>query len=192
MAKRKSKKTSRSKEESPVQLICPGCYTSYDPNVDESPTSNLSGCLGNKRPTASSSMQLLPYENFSPSTLTFSSLLHFPHIASSIYHSLLMPDAQSMSSHEALEHGISLYCKTCQRHDKRFLEKLGFQRMKPFFECVRVCKIGGTIIYNAYWIPKSKFVKLKEIWVRQDTEWSNTSIISVSQKIKDTLNPSPA
>lgn len=71
--------------------------------------------------------------------------------------------------------------------------KIGFyQRMKPFFECVRVCKIGGTIIYNAYWIPKSKFVKLKEIWVRQDTEWSNTSIISVFRKIKDTLNPSQA
>lgn len=70
--------------------------------------------------------------------------------------------------------------------------KIGFyQRMKPFFECVRVCKIGGTIIYNAYWIPMSKFVKLKEIWVRQDTEWSNTSIISVFQKIQDTPNSSP-
>lgn len=64
--------------------------------------------------------------------------------------------------------------------------KIGFyQRMRPFFECVRVCKVGGTIIYNAYWIPRSKFVSLKEIWVREDTHWSNTSIISIHEKIGD-------
>lgn len=63
--------------------------------------------------------------------------------------------------------------------------KIGFyQRMKPFFECVRVCKVGGNIIYNAYWIPQSKIVKLKGLWVRTDTDWSNTSIISVFEKIK--------
>ena len=62
--------------------------------------------------------------------------------------------------------------------------KIGFfQRMKPFFECVRVCKVGGIIIYNAYWIPTSKEVKLKELWVRTDTDWANTSIISVFEKI---------
>ena len=62
--------------------------------------------------------------------------------------------------------------------------KIGFyQRMTPFFECVRVCKIGGLIIYNAYWIPTSKQVKLKELFVRQDTNWSNTSIISIFEKI---------
>ena len=49
--------------------------------------------------------------------------------------------------------------------------KIGFyQRMKPFFECVRVCKVGGTIIYNAYWIPASRYVELKEAWIRQDVE----------------------
>jgi len=63
--------------------------------------------------------------------------------------------------------------------------KIGFfERMTPFFECVRVCKVGGTIIYNAYWIPTSKQVKLKELWVRTDTDWANTSIISVFEKIK--------
>ena len=63
--------------------------------------------------------------------------------------------------------------------------KIGFyQRMKPFFECVRVCKVGGIIIYNAYWIPTSKQVKLKEVIIRQDTDWSNTSIISIFEKIK--------
>lgn len=63
--------------------------------------------------------------------------------------------------------------------------KIGFfQRMKPFFECVRVCKVGGRIIYNAYWIPQSKQVELKELWIRTDTDWANTSIISVFKKIK--------
>ena len=63
--------------------------------------------------------------------------------------------------------------------------KIGYyQRMRPFFECVRVCKIGGQIIYNAYWIPTSRIVKLKEIWIRQDDPWSNTSIISIFHKIK--------
>jgi len=66
--------------------------------------------------------------------------------------------------------------------------KIGFyERMKPFFECVRVCKVGGTIIYNAYWIPTSKQVKLKELWVRTDVDWANTSIISVFEKIEEDL-----
>lgn len=63
--------------------------------------------------------------------------------------------------------------------------KIGYyQRWKPFFECVRVCKVGGTIIYNAYWIPKSDDVKLIETVIRQDTPFANTSIISVFEKIK--------
>jgi hypothetical protein len=64
--------------------------------------------------------------------------------------------------------------------------KIGFyQRMKPFFECVRVCKVRGRIIYNAYWIPTSKFVKLEGMWVRQDMDWSNTSVISMFKKVSD-------
>ena len=64
--------------------------------------------------------------------------------------------------------------------------KIGFyERMTPFFECVRVCKVGGQIIYNAYWIPTSKYVELKEIYIRQDKPWTNTSIITVFEKIKD-------
>lgn len=64
--------------------------------------------------------------------------------------------------------------------------KIGFyKRMKPFFECVRVCKVGGSIIYNAYWIPQSKYVELKELYVRQDGQFTNASIISVFEKIKD-------
>ena len=63
--------------------------------------------------------------------------------------------------------------------------KIGFyHRMTPFFECVRVCKIGGKIIYNAYWIPESKLVYLEELWVRQDKPWTNTSIISIHRRFK--------
>jgi len=64
--------------------------------------------------------------------------------------------------------------------------KIGYyQRMKPFFECVRVCKIGGTIIYNAYWIPQSKYVKQEETIVRQDGQFTNASIISIFRKTRD-------
>ena len=63
--------------------------------------------------------------------------------------------------------------------------KIGYyKRMKPFFECVRVCKLGGRIIYNATWIPQSKFVELKELYVRQDGQFTNGSIISVFEKTK--------
>jgi ubiquinone/menaquinone biosynthesis C-methylase UbiE len=64
--------------------------------------------------------------------------------------------------------------------------KIGFyHRMKPFFECVRVCKVDGIIIYNAYWIPKSEDVELLETHIRQDKAFTNTSIISVFKKVKD-------
>ena len=63
--------------------------------------------------------------------------------------------------------------------------KIGYyQRMKPFFECVRVVKLNGLIIYNAYWIPQSKFVDLERIFVRQDGQFTNTSVISVFRKTK--------
>lgn len=64
--------------------------------------------------------------------------------------------------------------------------KIGFyERMTPFFECVRVCKVGGQIIYNAYWIPTSKYVKLVGLWVRTDVDWANSSVISVFEKTKE-------
>lgn len=64
--------------------------------------------------------------------------------------------------------------------------KIGYyDRWKPFFECVRVCKVKGIIIYNATWIPNSDYVELKEIYVRQDNNFTNTSIISIFKKIKD-------
>lgn len=67
--------------------------------------------------------------------------------------------------------------------------KIGFyNRMKPFFECVRVCKVGGLIIYNAYWIPSTKYEGLLEdisFVIRQDKSFTNTSIISVFKKLKE-------
>jgi len=59
-----------------------------------------------------------------------------------------------------------------------------FNRFKPFFECVRVCKVGGVIIYNATWIPESKLVELKEVWVRQDGSFTTASIIGVFKKCR--------
>jgi len=64
--------------------------------------------------------------------------------------------------------------------------KIGYyERFTPFFECVSVCKVGGKIIYNAYWIPEADNVKLEEVWIRQDGTYTNASIISVFTKIKD-------
>jgi len=62
--------------------------------------------------------------------------------------------------------------------------KIGyFDRWQIFFECVRVCRIGGRIIYNAYWIPESKLVELQEIIVRQDGAFTNSSVISIFKRI---------
>jgi len=61
--------------------------------------------------------------------------------------------------------------------------KLGYyQRFKPFFECVRACKPGGRIIYNATWVPESDDTSLEMLRVRQDEEFSNASVIAVFRK----------
>ena len=65
--------------------------------------------------------------------------------------------------------------------------KIGYyERFRPFFEAVRVCKVGGTIIYNAYWIPMcpSGDVSEPETWLRQDKNFTNTSVISIFKKVK--------
>jgi hypothetical protein len=62
-----------------------------------------------------------------------------------------------------------------------------YERFRPFFECVRVCKVGGKIIYNANWIPMtpSGDAELQEVWVRQDSNFTNVSTISIFTKIAD-------
>ena len=64
--------------------------------------------------------------------------------------------------------------------------KLGYyQRFKPFYEAVRVCKVGGRIIYNATWIPHSDQCKLDFVVVRRDSHWGNISVISVFRRLDD-------
>jgi len=62
-----------------------------------------------------------------------------------------------------------------------------YERLRPFFECVRVCRVGGTIIYNATWIPMcpSGDVELLETWLRHDGNFMNTSVISIFRKLRD-------
>jgi hypothetical protein len=60
-------------------------------------------------------------------------------------------------------------------------------RPRLFFSLVDVCKPGGTIIYNATWIPTSKQVELKEAWIRQSSQFSNVSILSVFEKLQSSL-----
>lgn len=63
-----------------------------------------------------------------------------------------------------------------------------FHRMVPFFECVRVCKLGGRIIYNAPWIPTSKSVKLIDCYTRQSARFGNVSIISIFEKVTNSFD----
>lgn len=57
--------------------------------------------------------------------------------------------------------------------------KLGYyQRFRPFYEAVRVTKIGGNIFYNATWIPHSDQCSLVNVYVRRDSHWGNVSVIS--------------
>jgi len=61
--------------------------------------------------------------------------------------------------------------------------KIGYyQRFKPFFECVRVAKPGGKILYNATWIPEADNCRLDQIRVRQDEEFSDASVLALFTK----------
>jgi hypothetical protein len=62
--------------------------------------------------------------------------------------------------------------------------KLGYyQRFRPFYEAVRVTKIGGLIIYNAVWIPHSDQCELLDVYVRRDGHWGNVSVFSIFRRI---------
>lgn len=61
--------------------------------------------------------------------------------------------------------------------------KIGYhQRWKPFYECVRVTKPGGLIIYNATWVPESDQCEMEELRVRQDEAFTNASILSLHRR----------
>jgi hypothetical protein len=51
-----------------------------------------------------------------------------------------------------------------------------------FLELVRVRKVGGRVILNAYWVGWSRQIKLVEIMVRQDEQFANASILSVYER----------
>ena len=62
--------------------------------------------------------------------------------------------------------------------------KLGFfQRFRPFYECIRVCKVGGIIIYNATWVSESNQAVEIERYSRSDLPFGMASVISVFRKI---------
>lgn len=61
-----------------------------------------------------------------------------------------------------------------------------YNRFKPFYECVRVCKPGGIIIYNSYWLPQSNQATLEEVYIRQDNYFTNVSVIALFRKNKKT------
>jgi ubiquinone/menaquinone biosynthesis C-methylase UbiE len=60
-----------------------------------------------------------------------------------------------------------------------------YKRPRQFFELVRVCKVGGLIIFNATWIPTSKAVELKETYIRRSAQFGNVSVISVFEKVRN-------
>jgi len=60
-----------------------------------------------------------------------------------------------------------------------------YRRMRPFFECNRVCKVGGRVIYNAKWIPEARSVRLEEVYVRRTAQFGNVSVICLFTKLTD-------
>src|SRR3972149_6922787 len=63
-----------------------------------------------------------------------------------------------------------------------------YDRIKLFFECVYVCKVGGRIIYNATWIPESKATQINEMYVRQSSSYANASLLMTFTKTTDSIN----
>ncbi len=67
--------------------------------------------------------------------------------------------------------------------------KLGYyQRFRPFYEAVRVAKVGGLIIYNATWIPHADNTEIVNVFVRRDGHWGNVSVVAVFRKTHKLLN----
>ena len=59
-----------------------------------------------------------------------------------------------------------------------------FKRFKPYYELTRVVKNNGLVIYNATWIPTSKYDEVLEVYVRQDVAFGLTSIFSIIRVVK--------
>lgn len=57
-----------------------------------------------------------------------------------------------------------------------------FDRQRGFFECVRVCRPNGRILFNARWLAESENTEIEEIIVRADDPWANVSTIAIHRK----------
>lgn len=62
--------------------------------------------------------------------------------------------------------------------------KIGYyERMTPFFECVRICKPDGLILMNALWMGNSENTVIDgNPVIRADDEWANISVIVPHRK----------
>lgn len=62
--------------------------------------------------------------------------------------------------------------------------KIGYyERMTPFFECVRVCKPNGLILMNALWMGESENTVIDGApLIRADDRWANISAIVPHRK----------
>lgn len=62
-----------------------------------------------------------------------------------------------------------------------------YRRFRPFFEAVRVTKPKGVIYSNATWVPESSNTELEALYVRQDDEFSDASLITKHTKQHDNV-----
>lgn len=59
-------------------------------------------------------------------------------------------------------------------------------RRQMFAECLRVCAIGGKLIYNATWLPEHARVRLRDTRVRQEKDfWGCPSFLVIYRRTPD-------
>lgn len=57
-----------------------------------------------------------------------------------------------------------------------------FNRQAGFFECVRICRPNGRILFNSRWLAESENTEIEEVVVRADDPWANVSTIAIHRK----------
>ena len=61
-------------------------------------------------------------------------------------------------------------------------------RHKLLFELRRILKLGGSLLFNAPWMPRVPGLELKEIWVSESVHPNNDcGVISVSLKVIESM-----
>lgn len=67
----------------------------------------------------------------------------------------------------------------------------GIQRAERhllIFELRRILKLGGSLLFNAPWLPRVPGLELKEIWVSESVFPNNDcGVISVSMKVREDM-----